>query len=97
MRMPIRVEVHHKSRILAGLLLAIGLALAWMSVTPPDRAFAWQSSLSERAVLFVQRVRRRLVKQFRRITTGIARRMRARLKGGVYPHGDSGGSGGGRA
>ncbi len=48
----------------------------------PDRAFAWQSSLSERAVLFVQRVRRRLVKLFGRVTSGVARRVRDAFKGG---------------
>ena len=62
----------------------------------PDRAFAWQSSSSERVVLFVLRVRRRLKKLFRRIRDGVARRMRSRLKTGRDPHGDSGGSGGGR-
>lgn len=39
----------------------------------PDRAFAWQSSLSERAVLFVR-------KQFRRIKSGVARCARASFK-----------------
>ena len=62
-----------------------------------DRAFAWQSSMSERAVLFVLRVRRRLEKQFRRITSGVARRLRSALKAGTDPHGDSGKSGGNRA
>lgn len=41
----------------------------------PDRAFAWQSSTSERAVLFVLRIRRRILKQFSRIRSGVARRM----------------------
>ena len=62
-----------------------------------DRAFAWQSSMSERAVLFVLRVRRRLEKQWRRITSGVARRLRSALKAGTDPHGDSGKSGGNRA
>jgi hypothetical protein len=46
----------------------------------PDRAFAWQSSMRERAVLFVLRVRRRLMKQFRRITGGVVRRVRDGFK-----------------
>ncbi len=62
-----------------------------------DRAFAWQSSLSERAVFFVRRVRDQARKQFRRVVNGIARRIRSGLKGGGDPHRDSGGSGGGRA
>jgi len=48
----------------------------------PDRAFAWQSSMPERAVLFVQRVRRRLVKLFGRVTSGVARRVRDAFNGG---------------
>lgn len=62
-----------------------------------DRAFAWQSSLSERAVLFVRRIRDQARKQFRRVVSGIARRVGARAKGDRAPHGGSGGSGGGRA
>ena len=50
MRMPIRVEVHHKSRSLAGLLLAIGLALAWMSVTPTGALNCLHCVLAQRWV-----------------------------------------------
>lgn len=59
-----------------------------------DRAFAWQSSWSERAVLFVRRIRTRLRRQFRRIGNGIARRVRPGPRPGGPAHGDSGGSGG---
>ena len=62
----------------------------------PDRAFAWQSTLSERAVLFVRRVRRRVIKQFRRITSGVARRVRHGFKGVGASPGDSGGNQGNR-
>jgi len=48
--MPIRVEVHRKSRILASLLLAIGLALAWMSVTPTGALNCVQCFLAQRWV-----------------------------------------------
>ena len=42
----------------------------------PDRAFAWQSSMPERAVLFVQRVRHRLRKRFQRVVGWLARQAR---------------------
>ena len=58
----------------------------------PDRAFAWQSSMSERAALFARRIRRRVIKQFRRITSGVARRVRDGFKG----VGDSDGNEGNR-
>ena len=58
----------------------------------PDRAFAWQSSPSDRAVLFVLRVRRRVIKQFRRITSGVARRLGIGPKAGGAPHGNPGGN-----
>lgn len=57
-----------------------------------DRAFAWQISASERPKLFVLRVRHQVRKQFRRVTSWIARRTRAALNTRPATHGDSRGN-----
>ena len=41
-----------------------------------DRAFAWQSTLSERVVLFLRRIRHQARKQFRRVVGALVRRWR---------------------
>lgn len=48
--MPIRIEVHRKPRILAGLLLVMGVALAWMSVTPTGALSCLHCFLAQRWV-----------------------------------------------
>jgi hypothetical protein len=48
--MPTRFDVHRRLRVLAGLLLAMGLALAWMSVTQTGALSCLHCFLAQRWV-----------------------------------------------